>query len=301
MSKSEIIPEWIALDWGTSNLRGWAMRGSEVLDSARSEEGMARLGRGDFGAALGRLCAGWQVGPGTPVVACGMVGSRQGWIEAPYRALPCAPLGGPFAALSEGPFELRVVPGLKQASPPDVMRGEETQIAGFLALNEGWDGVILLPGTHSKWVQVSAGEVVSFETYMTGELFGLLSEGSVLRHSLQGGAWDGEAFEAGLEEALMKPEKLAARLFSLRARDLLEGSDPGAARARLSGLLIGAELAAARPYWLGTRIAILGAEGMARAYAKGLERQGAPATLAEAERMTRAGLTAAWRQGKEAP
>lgn len=296
-----IIPDWIALDWGTSNLRGWAMQGSAVLATAQSAAGMGALERNGFASALRDLIAGWEVTAATPIVACGMVGSRQGWVEAPYRTVPSAPMGDALVQPECSEFNVHILPGLKQNNPPDVMRGEETQIAGFLALNANWDGVICLPGTHTKWVQVSAGEVVSFETHMTGEMFSLLSSHSVLRHSLTGTAWDDEAFDAAVDQTLSKPEKLAARLFAIRADDLLNGIGSATARARLSGLLIGAELAAARPYWLGTRIAILGASDLATPYARALERQGAFATVADAERMTLAGLTAAKRQMKDVP
>lgn len=296
----QITPEWIALDWGTSNLRGWAMQGSAVLATAQSDAGMGALTRDGYAPALDTLVAGWQVTPQTPIIACGMVGSRQGWVEAPYRAVPCTPLAAKdTVAAPTAEFRLRVLPGLRQTTPSDVMRGEETQIAGFLALNDGWDGVICLPGTHTKWVQVSAGEVISFQTYMTGEMFALLSSQSVLRHSVGGDGWDDPTFDFAVEEALSKPEKLAARLFAIRADDLLDGTPPQVGRARLSGLLIGAELAAARPYWLGTNIAIIGADATARPYARALQTQGAPATIADAERMTLAGLTAAYRQMKE--
>jgi 2-dehydro-3-deoxygalactonokinase len=293
-------PEWIAIDWGTSNLRGWAMQGSEVLATAQSDAGMGTLARDGFAPAPRQLIADWSVAPGTPVIACGMVGSRQGWIEAPYRAVPCPPLGADLATAPCESLDVRVLPGLRQTTPSDVMRGEETQIAGFLALNPGWDGVICLPGTHTKWVQVSAGEVVSFQTFMTGELFALLSQKSVLRHSVSSAGWDDAAFDFTVEDILSKPEKLAARLFAIRADDLLDGTPPATARARLSGLLIGAELAATRPYWLGTNIAILGADATANAYARALKTQGAPATIADTARMTLAGLTAAYSKMKEA-
>jgi 2-dehydro-3-deoxygalactonokinase len=295
-----ITPEWIALDWGTSNLRGWAMQGGAVLDSARSGDGMGNLEKSGFEPALTALLAGWNVSPKTPIIACGMVGSRQGWVEAPYRSVPCTPLSESVVRPTSDAFDVRVLPGLRQTRPSDVMRGEETQIAGFLSLNPNWDGVICLPGTHTKWAQVSAGEVVSFETYMTGEMFSLLSTQSVLRHSVGGEDWDAVAFDNNIEEALSKPEKLAARLFSIRADDLLKGTSPEVSRARLSGLLIGAELSAARPYWLGMNIAIIGDTSLATFYARALGNQGVPATIADAERMTLAGLTAAYRHTKDA-
>ncbi len=110
------------------------------------------------------------------------------------------------------------------------MRGEEVQIAGYLASNPDFDGVICLPGTHSKWVEVSAGEVVSFRTFLTGELFSLLSNNSVLRHSI-GTGWDASAFEAAVSEAQSHPESLARSLFGLRAESLLADLPPDTARA----------------------------------------------------------------------
>tara|TARA_R110002074_G_scaffold33348_2_gene92855 strand:+ start:715 stop:1644 length:930 start_codon:yes stop_codon:yes gene_type:complete len=292
------ITEWIAVDWGTSNLRVWAMQGDVMLDRAQSGAGMAGLARDGFGPALSALIDGWDVPLATPVIACGMVGSRQGWVEAPYRSVPCAPLGEGMIKVPDVDMNVRVIPGLKQETPADVMRGEETQIAGYLALNPGWDGVICLPGTHAKWVQVSAGEVVSFQTFMTGELFALISTQSVLRHSVQSNGWDADAFIEAVSDTISRPEKLAARLFSIRAGDLLQATASATSRARLSGTLIGAELAAARPYWLGQDVAILGANATAKHYVEALAAQGVPATLADAERMTLAGLTTAYKISK---
>jgi 2-dehydro-3-deoxygalactonokinase len=172
------------------------------------------------------------------------------------------------------------------------MRGEETQIAGFLATRPNWDGVVCLPGTHTKWVQISAGEVVSFRTFMTGELFDLLRGQSVLKHSV-GEGWDDGAFADAVSDTLSKPEQLAARLFGLRAADLLQGQDAGIARAKLSGTLIGAELAATRPYWLGQQLAIIGADEVSNIYAKALQQQGAFVETADATQTTLVGLSLA--------
>jgi 2-dehydro-3-deoxygalactonokinase len=197
-------------------------------------------------------------------------------------------------------LDVRIVPGLKQESPADVMRGEETQIAGFLAQRPQFDGVLCLPGTHCKWVRVSAGEVVSFQTYMTGELFGLLAGQSVLRFTVAGDGWEDGAFAEAVGAALSRPERALARLFSLRAEGLLRSLPAGVARARLSGTLIGTELAGARPYWLGQNVAIIGAEKLARAYAAALSAQGVSVERADAGKMTLAGLTAARAGSREA-
>lgn len=288
-----VTPAWIAVDWGTSNLRAWAMGADgRVLAEASSVEGMGKLARDGFEPALLRLIGPW-LSETPPVMACGMVGSRQGWCEAPYRTVPCTPLdmAAQVRAPSSDPrLRVSIAPGLKQTQPADVMRGEETQIAGALRLIPGYDGVLCLPGTHSKWVHVSAGEIVSFQTFMTGEMFALLSEASVLRHGMQGGGWDDAAFDAAVTDALSHPERLGARLFSLRAEGLIAGLSPQAARARLSGLLIGTELAAARPYWLGQRVTLIGAEKLSTAYARALAAQGIEARRLSATDCTLAGL-----------
>lgn len=291
--------DWIAVDWGTTRLRAFHMRGESVVAQAASDNGMGSLAPAEFEGALLALVEGWLTDEPTEVIACGMVGARQGWVEAPYRAVPCRPVEN--GALMQVPtldprLRVRIVPGLKQERPADVMRGEETQIAGFLARRPGFDGVLCLPGTHSKWAHVSAGEVVSFQTCMTGEIFALLETRSVLRHGLSG--WDEEAFADAVSETLSRPERLATRLFGIRAEGLLAGLAPGAARARLSGLLIGAELASTRPYWLGQQVAIIGADTLASAYARALALQGVTALSEPGDALVQEGL-AVLRQGQE--
>ena len=296
MTMPQIHPNWIAVDWGTSNLRAGAMGADGVLAEAASDDGMGKLARDQFEPALLRLISPWLGAGETTVIACGMVGARQGWHEAPYRAVPAPPVApGDLATVpTQDPrLAMQIVPGLQQSRPADVMRGEETQIAGALSLLTDFDGVICLPGTHSKWAHISAGEVVSFQTCMTGEMFALLSTQSVLRHGMAGGGWDDAAFDEGLSEAISRPEKIAARLFTLRAEGLLQGLTADAARARLSGLLIGIELAAARPYWLGQDVVLVGAQGLTANYARALAAQGLTARTLDATACTLSGLATA--------
>jgi 2-dehydro-3-deoxygalactonokinase len=288
-------PDWIAVDWGTSSLRVWAMSASgEILAEGSSPRGMGTLRREEFEGALLDLIDGWLTGP-IPIVACGMVGARQGWVEAAYRAVPCAPVGLPMTRpeVHDKRLLVQIVPGLSQAKPADVMRGEETQIAGFLHRTPDFDGVLALPGTHTKWVRISAGEVVGFQTVMTGELFALLSTQSVLRHSVAPEGLDETAFDAGVAEALAKPEALTARLFSIRAESLVAPPDALKARSRLSGLLIGAELSAVKGWWLGLEVALIGAGSLSRLYARALATQGVSATMADVTDCTLGGLKAA--------
>lgn len=290
--------DWIAVDWGTSNLRAWSMRDDGViLAQAQSDKGMGGLNRDGFEAALLALVTPWLSHERlVQTVACGMVGSRQGWVEAPYRKVPCKPINDVKlvkAPTNDPRLSVSIVSGICQDSPADVMRGEETQIAGFLAQNPNFDGILCLPGTHCKWAQISAGEIVSFVTFMTGEMFAILSETSVLRHSIAPDGWDDEAFSDAVSDAISKPQHIAGRLFSLRAASLLQDLPPSTARARLSGLLIGIELAAARPYWLGQNVAVIGATSIAGVYSKALQLQGITPTDCDAEAMTIAGLSAA--------
>ena len=282
------------MDWGTSNLRAWLMDAQGPQANATSDDGMGKLTPDQFEPALLRLIAPWLTANKTTVLACGMVGARQGWREAAYRTVPCPPVDA--AAIVHVPtndprISFHIAPGLRQDRPADVMRGEETQVAGALALNPGFDGVICAPGTHSKWMQVSAGEVTAFQTYMTGELFALLSTQSVLRHSMNDG-WDDASFDEGLSDALSRPDRIAARLFSLRAEFLLHGLTSAQARARLSGLLIGIELAGSKPYWLGQKVILIGAPALAANYIRALNAQGLTAETLDATACTLAGLSA---------
>lgn len=288
-------PTWIAVDWGTSNARFWAIGADgSVLGERTSDKGMGQLAPSEFETVLRDLAGDW-LSSASRVVACGMVGSRQGWVEAPYQTTPCAvcPSTMVIAPTTGSGLTVHIIPGIRQTDPADVMRGEETQIAGFLAQNPGWDGVVCLPGTHTKWVHISANEVISFQTFMTGEIFALLAGQSVLRHSIADSGWDADAFADAMSHTLARPESVAARLFSLRAAQLVHSTDTVTLRARLSGLLIGAELAAAKPYWLGQKVALIGADAVSAPYITGLASLGVDAARVDAKDMTLAGIKAA--------
>lgn len=302
MTHQEITSDWIAVDWGTSQLRVWSMSpDNKVLAKASSDRGMASLQRSEFEGALLELVEPWLNTGTTDVIACGMVGSRQGWAEAPYRAVPCEPFGGSIALIAntDPRIRVRLIQGLRQDRPADVMRGEETQIAGFQALHPDFDGIICLPGTHTKWAEVSAGEIVSFKTFMTGELYSLLTKYSVLRHSVDSPDWSQDAFKLAVEDTMSRPERLASYLFSLRAESLLHDAAPVENKSRLSGVLVGAELAASRPYWLGQQVAIVGAKNISEVYFHALTLVGNSPRIVSAEEVTLAGLAAAHKTIKE--
>ncbi len=293
-------PDWIAVDWGTSNLRVWAMTDDgRELGHRQSNAGMAGLEPGQFEPELLALIGDWLGRAKMPVICCGMAGAKQGWHEAPYRNTPCALLAADritHVPTKDPRLRVYILPGIKQTQPADVMRGEETQLGGLLSLEPDFDGVVCLPGTHTKWVHISAREIISFATFMTGELFSLLANNSVLHHAVSADGWDRHAFIEAVNLSLSSPAKTSANLFSLRAESLISGLSAVQARSRLSGLLIGLELAGARPYWLGRRVVVLGRGDLVKAYDHALTAQGLSPEPQDGAALSRLGLNAAYQQ-----
>lgn len=289
-------PSFVAVDWGTSSFRLWLVSGTgDVLTQTSGPHGMGTLTPAEYAPLLERQMETLGVAPDIPVLISGMAGAKGGWVEAPYLAhdSDLADLAKHATRVTGQPRDIRILPGLKQRDPANVMRGEETQIIGLLAHNPDFDGIVALPGTHTKWVHLSKNRIEDFATCMTGEIFQLLSRQSVLRHSMAQDAWDEAAFLSAVDEALHDPQSIAVTLFGLRAEMLLAGLTGAAARGRLSGLLIGFELAATRGYWLQGRVALIGAPELCHCYSKALAPMGIKAETLDAQTMTLAGLTLA--------
>ncbi|WP_202368707.1 2-dehydro-3-deoxygalactonokinase [Pseudomonas sp. MWU318] len=257
----------IALDWGTTSLRAYKLAaGGVVLEQRALSSGIMQLPKtprvinggectDGFELAFEEACGDWlDAQPDLPVIACGMVGSAQGWREAAYCETPAnvANLGNSLQTLvSLRGTRVHIVPGVIQRSRlPNVMRGEETQVLGVLqnlSAEAGGDLLIGLPGSHSKWVEVLEGCITHFDTFMTGEVFAVLSEHSILgRTQQQGAAFDGVAFDRGVQVALSADGELGvlSTLFSARTLGLTGELAPTAQADYLSGLMIGHELAA---------------------------------------------------------
>lgn len=241
----------IAIDWGTSSLRAWLMGDAgAVLESRRTKQGIMQVADGDFESVYRDLIGDWIAEHGElPVIACGMIGSRGGWAEAAYAdcSADLADFAKHLLPVAARPVPLHIVPGVIQRSGPDrladVMRGEETQVLGAAPelADEGW---LVLPGTHCKWVTIRDGCLTHFATYMTGELFAVLCEQSILGRPVGDSATDSpEAFILGVDTARDAGSAgMAATLFSARSRLLAGEIEADAVRDYLSGLLIGDEL-----------------------------------------------------------
>jgi 2-dehydro-3-deoxygalactonokinase len=280
-------PGLIALDWGTTSLRAYLMAADgAVLDKREKPLGILNVKGGDFAGALRAAAEGW---PQAPALAAGMIGSRQGWREAPYVECP-AGLDAVARGLALVPgAALRIVPGVSLVDAdgvPDVMRGEETQIFG--AYGSGDSGIAVLPGTHSKWALVEGGRIARFATFMTGEAFAALSEHTILGRLFEGREFDAAAFARGVRHAGPDPQGrggLLHRLFSARTLGLF-GKVPGTGlSAYLSGLLIGAEIAEAIA-WLGRAprgVTVIGGAALGASYRAALTERGIAAELAPAD------------------
>lgn len=297
--------EWVAVDWGTSNVRAWGMAadGSHSF-AAESDRGMGRISRADYPAVLAGLL-GDNAAPKTEIVIGGMAGARQGWLEAPYLDTPAdlASLARAAVRPEGSPFSVRILPGVCQraAGHEDVMRGEETQLLGLLALRPGFEGTAILPGTHSKWVEIRGGRIVRFSTAMTGELYEVLSQHSVLRHSFAAGTIDGPEIEDGIAEGmsagLESPALATSLLFRTRAAALLSGEGADWCSGYLSGLLVGVEIGGHRDWLGGAAVPLIGSARFGRLYGAALKRIGAIGEPVDASEATIAGLVAARAQG----
>lgn len=242
--------EFVSCDWGTSNFRLRRVEGA-VLDEVRTDEGTAKLAaqEGDralaFRQTLMRGLERLKAPPSCPVVISGMASSSIGWKELPYAKLPFA-LDGRDAVWEKLEDRFYLISGLRSST--DILRGEETEALGLVATlgrEMPFEAVFVLPGTHSKHLEVNPGGIATFRTFMTGELFDLLARQSVLRHSTDPAApFDREGFLEGVQESLSRP--LPSALFRVRTRQVLEKRAVPSNTSFLSGLLVGTELASLR-------------------------------------------------------
>ncbi|WP_207099521.1 2-dehydro-3-deoxygalactonokinase [Paracoccus shandongensis] len=261
--------DWAAAEWTAGEVRLWPMHGDAegaAITAPAGDDPVAAL-RAMLapGVAIDVIAAGW---PGT----------------APVR-VPCPP-PPPLPALALDPqVTLHRLPGLVQDRPADLIGAQATRIAGHLARHPDFDGVLCLPGPQSVWAQISAGEVVSFRSFLTGELLSALTAS----------ADESTGFAEAVQDALSRPAGLAAELSSVRARLALDRITPSDAHAQTAGLLIGAELAGARPWWLGQPVTVIGQGWLADRYAEALVLQGVTPAMADPTRALLDGFRAARR------
>ncbi len=250
----------LAIDWGTSSLRVYRLDADgKVADLRSSADGILRVKDGAFAAALERTAGDWLANDDTGIIMSGMIGSRQGWIEADYVACPAglaevasAMCSVQWTAADGRRHRARIAPGLRcqdEAGVADVMRGEEVQILGTLEQLGTGEHIVCLPGTHSKWALVRAQSIVSFSTYMTGEVFAVLKQHSILGRTMRHDGTGSEEFDrAAFADGVARSADaggLLHHLFGVRAQVLSGAISEQHTAAYLSGIVIGHELRAA--------------------------------------------------------
>lgn len=284
------VKQLLAVDWGTSSLRGALLdRQGQVLEEQSFPRGILTVAPGEFATVFEACFGRWMGTEGTFCLISGMAGSKQGWMEAPYCACPAGfdDVASQLAWVKAG--SIAIVPGLscEREGIPDVMRGEETQVLGALQLLGLQDGLLVLPGTHSKWVTVKGGRIADFSTAMTGEFYALLRQHSLLARSLPDtdGDVDWAAFDEGVAMALRGPGLLQTA-FSVRTLSLFGRMAQARLPSYLSGLVIGEEI---RTQHLpaGAEVVLIGSELLTERYQRALAHRNAL--------VKRAGAEAAWR------
>lgn len=287
---------FVAVDWGTSSFRAWRMAADGTpLAFSRGPEGMLHCASAGFAPVLRQHLEKLGATEGLPVLISGMAGAKQGWVEAPYLSTPCR-----LDRLHEGAVrvdtagDVRILPGIAHRDPawPEVMRGEETQILG--AIEDGFSGLVCVPGTHSKWVALESGSIVGLTSFMTGELFSVITSHTILAHAVETGTLPvrpSEAFHQALSAAVSGQAELSSALFRLRAAQLLGFEQRADGAARLSGLLIGSETAGAiRRYGNKQALRLIASGDLGALYEDALEHLGYEVRADDAEQTARRGL-----------
>lgn len=279
-------PALIGIDWGTSSLRAFLIGAEgEVLDQLSNPQGIMHVENGDFEGVFRELVADWVKDTGLPVIASGMITSRNGWVETPYLQVPSGvrELADALVShqMSDG-MTVTFVTGMttERGGSPDVMRGEETQIIGASAFGVS-DGVFVLPGTHSKWITVQNNRIEDYATFMTGEVFAALRHHTILGTLMSEGPFQEGAFRKGCAAGLISGSRLLHDLFSVRTLPLFGKISGDMVEDYLSGMLIGAELKGIDPESIIDPVTIVGRSDLADRYeiamsVAGLKTQRAP-------------------------
>lgn len=303
VNRTDRSAAFIAGDWGTTAARFWLCADDGSVLDARECSGVAEFGgdRAALLAAFDATAAEWP--QRLPAVLCGMIGSNLGLQDSGNLETPVSfdKLIGKAARLGHAGREIAIVPGLRtinRLGEPDVMRGEETQVAGACALADLDEGIFALPGTHNKWVTVARHRITAFQTAMTGELFNALARHSILVAKVEQVHCDA-AFETGAANGLFhKGADLLALLFSTRTRQLAGQFSPEEAESYLSGLLIGSDVAGAGPLIEASghnRIGLICNAQLGARYAWAIEQAGYKAVQYSGADCARSGLVHAWR------
>lgn len=275
--------QFAGVNWGSSNFRAYLIGSDGKLqDEFSRPAGVAGLKRSEMEAIMNALIERWP--DLSTIYASGMIGSNIGWVEVPYAQAPAgiAEVAQRACATSIGRAPVHIVPGISCRRSfdggPDIMRGEEIELFGFAALEPGWNGLVALPGTHTKWARFEDGRIMEFFTSMSGEIYDRLTAGGLLASIVEGEAADGPAFRDGVEAGLARKLGMAALLFGARARVIQGMLAKADAASWLRGVLIGSEIADAKAIHPGlgnAAVPLIGSGPLCALYASALSAVGA--------------------------
>lgn len=294
------MSDFIGVNWGSSNFRAYRITGvGTLVDRFAEPAGIAQLDRAGMARQIAKLVERW---PGCgPIYASGMVGSNVGWVEVPYARCP-AGIADVKAAAVTVDFErisVTIIPGMtcrrESDGGTDILRGEETEIFGLAALEKLSDGMVGLPGTHTKWGRISQGKVLDFATSMSGEIFDRLTAQGLLASIVDGEASDGDAFRAAVTQAYARPLGLGTALFGVRAKVIRGELARADAASTLRGLLIGTDIVDALslfPTSFGASVPLVGNASLCALYAAAFAMRGIESHIFDADRAAVAGFSA---------
>jgi 2-dehydro-3-deoxygalactonokinase len=281
------VKRLVAIDWGTSALRAALLdEHGQALQERSLARGILSVKPAEFEAVFDAACADWMNAGAQFALIGGMAGSRQGWVETPYCRCPASFADVAAALAWVKPGRIAIVPGLccESQGTPDVMRGEEIQVFGALQLLGMEQALLVLPGTHSKWVHVAGGRIETFSTFMTGEFYALLRQHSILARTLPqtDGEFDTQAFERGIHHAVQVGNLLQAA-FSARTLALFDRMPAAALPSYLSGLVVGEELRSQKIQNLSGPAIVIGSHALVLRYELALRTLGVPARCVGSE------------------
>lgn len=283
--------DWIAIDWGTTNFRAWFIKNDKVLKEINKPHGIKNIPNKNFEDILIKnIKIPKKNNRKIKIISCGMIGSKQGWLNTGYKKnLNLTKNNLVKVKTKNKNIDFYIVKGLSQKQPYDVIRGEETQILGYLESDKKFSGFICLPGTHSKWIKITAGKLTNFKTYMTGELFEIISRNSILKHSITEKNINTSIFKKSVIISQKKNFNPFHFLFEFRSRTLLT-KKKYYPKSELLGFLIGNEIKSNIDNIKNSRVIIIGSSYNSKLYSKALQILKINNTIVDSKKITIAGL-----------
>ncbi len=283
--------DWIAIDWGTTNFRAWFIKNNKVLKEVTNSDGIKNIEKKDFEKILiENLKLSKNLKKKIIIIACGMIGSKQGWLDTGYvKNLNLSKNNLKKVKTKNTKIKFYIVKGLSQSTPYDVIRGEETQILGYLHKNNKFSGYICLPGTHSKWIKLKNGKVIKFKTFMTGELFELITNNSILKHSIKDKKINVKCYTNSIFKTKKSNFNIFDNLFEIRSRTLLSNKKYFP-KSELLGYLIGNEINSNINNLNKNKVIIIGSYENSKLYSEAMNTLKIKNTIFNSKDITIAGL-----------